>query len=136
MKKVLIIIAVLCIIWSFKIITQEQKYLDVTDDNKEIIYKDLEGKVNNVNLVNKIAVGHGWHTGNLYVYYPFGFYKKIPIYEGDNINGINGCMKQKGYTLEKNAKIVGGSAIIYIIIEIITYKIGNSYRHQEDKIHS
>lgn len=115
----LIIVSILGIIYSFTIITQEQKYLDVTDENREIIYNALNGKVKNINLIKKVAVGQGWHTGELYIYYKHGTSENIPIYEGAKMGNIDGYIRQNGYSLDNVALIIGFISIIICFSSII-----------------
>lgn len=119
----LTIISIIGIIWSWNIITKEVKFIDVTDENREIVKKNfVDG-----DKIRKIGIGQGFHRHYVYLYYDFGIVKEI--YYGEGVRYLRGLEHENEYSLDGVAFGVGISSLVILILTFIyrmnRYKTNN-----------
>ena len=118
---ILIVISFLSFIWGWNIINREEVlFIDVNNNNKEIIVEDLK-KVGVRTLgVRKIGIGSGWHKDSIYVHYYFGKAEEIYCGEGDSY--FDRVSNDDIYSLDNKPTIVCGISIL-ILVTIFIYEV-------------
>ena len=66
---VLLIISLFNLIWSFNIIITEARFINVNNENREIIKDTLKDSGIRTTGIRKIGIGQGWHRHSMYIYY-------------------------------------------------------------------
>lgn len=127
MKKLLFyIISIIVLIWCTKLICQERIYLNVNTNNRELISTALKDKAKYPRTIQKVALGQGWHCGELDVYYFFGIREKLHIYEGDRVGNLTSYIRENGYSYDN-------ICIILIVVDIISILLASVYFNRKDE---
>lgn len=116
---IIIILAAIGLFWSFEVFKGEKTYLKVNEENKDIISNALNGIVKHPNAISKLAIGNGWHSGELTVYYWYGGREEMMIGEGFRTNNgihIDGYIRKHGYDYGFWPLIVGIPSFVIIIV--------------------
>ena len=113
----LIILSITSFIWGAKIILNEEKFINVNSENREIIKEALKDSGVRITGIKKIGIGQGWHRHSLYIHYYFGTTEELYIGEGSNYN-----IPGEKYSIDTVAVIICGISLLTLII-IFIYEI-------------
>lgn len=119
---VLLILSLFNLIWSFNIITTEAKFINVNNENREIIKDELKDLGIRTTGIRKIGIGQGWHRHSMYIYYYFGTTKELYIGEGSEYN-----IPGEAYSMDSIAVITGCTSLLTLLI-IFIYEIKRNRR--------
>ena len=114
---ILIIIAFLGLIWSFKIIINEENFINVNNENKEAIKETLKNTGIRTAGIRKIGIGQGWHRHSMHIYYYFGITEELFVGEGTTYN-----IPGKIYSMDSTAIIIGCISFLALFV-IFIYEI-------------
>ncbi len=114
---VLLIISLFNLIWSFNIIITEARFINVNNENREIIKDTLKDSGIRTTGIRKIGIGQGWHRHSMYIYYYFGTTKELYIGEGSKYN-----IPGEEYSMDLIAVITGCTSLLILFI-IFIYEI-------------
>ena len=114
---VLLIISLFNLIWSFNIIITEARFINVNNENREIIKDTLKDSGIRTTGIRKIGIGQGWHRHSMYIYYYFGTTKELYIGEGSKYN-----IPGEEYSMDLIAVITGCTSFLILFI-IFIYEI-------------
>lgn len=126
MKKInsiLIIVIILGIVFAFLNFNKEGYIININSQNKQLVSKSLNGKIQNVDSVNKIILGQGWHAGELTIYHSFGKTETLYITEGMfDLGELEEYIRENGYNIDNIGLIsIGISGVILIYLLIYKY---------------
>ena len=124
-RLIFVLISIFSLITAFNLMIKEQLVLNINSRNRENFINAIkDDKIDNVNSITKVALGQGWHSGELYIYYKFGKVKEITISEGnfDYVN-LEKYVREDGYSLDNIANVYLVVSILSLIIAIILNKI-------------
>lgn len=106
--------------WSWDIFTKEVTFLDITDENREVIKNNLKKEGIRTWGLKRIGTGNGWHKHSLFLYYYLGETKTIYYGEGDTyLENVN---MEDEYSLEDVSVCVGATSILTLLM-IFIYEI-------------
>ena len=114
---ILLILSFLCLKWSFNIIINEEKFIDVNSENREIIKDSLKDSGIRTTGIKKIGIGQGWHRHTMTVYYYLGSSEELYIGEGTSYN-----IPGEEYSLDSFAVFIGCCSFI-LLLTIFIYEI-------------
>ena len=114
---VLLIISLFNLIWSFNIIITEARFINVNNENREIIKDTLKDSGIRTTGIRKIGIGQGWHRHSMYIYYYFGTTTELYIGEGSKYN-----IPGEEYSMDLIAVITGCTSLLILFI-IFIYEI-------------
>lgn len=116
----LLIISIVSFIWSFYTFSQELSFIDVTDENREIITNNLKKEGINTAGIKKIGIGTGWNRNSIYIYYSFGPPKEIV--SGEGASYLENVNLEDKYSLEGVSIVVGIFSFLTLLV-IFIYEI-------------
>lgn len=116
---ILLVIFILNLVFCAKLIFKEQMIVLVNNENKEIIYEALGGKVEDVNSIKVVGLGNGFHCGDVEVFYSLGKREQLEIYEGMDFGEIEYYIRENGLSLDYVALWLAGSISAITIIGMI-----------------
>lgn len=116
----LLIISIIGFIWSFHTFFQEISFIDVTDENRDVITNNLKKKGISTFGVRKIGIGTGWNRHSRYVYYYFRPTKEFISGEGDTF--LDNVNLEDKYYYDNESVIVGIISFLTLLI-IFIYEI-------------
>ena len=127
-KKYIIIvmigIAIINLFIGISLIFKESIRLKVTSNNETDVTRILKQEIDNVEDINKIELGMGFHSGQLNIYYGNGRKSTLYISEGMFSNeSIETYIRENGKELDDVAKIYFLISLIFVILSIITKNI-------------
>lgn len=127
MKKLLFyiisIIIFVCCVW---LLFQERIYINVNTNNREFISTALKDKAKYPKTIQKLALGQGWHSGELIIYYYFGIHENLYIYEGDRVGNLTSYIRENAYSYDN-------VYIMLIILDIISILGVSIYFNRKDE---
>lgn len=126
MKKfnyIVVIIAILNIVIALFCFNKEGYIINVNSSNKEIVKNALNGKINNVDNINKIILGQGWNSGELTIYHSSGKTETLNISEGMyKLGTLETYIRENGTNLDKiGFVLIGISSLIIMYLLIYRY---------------
>lgn len=117
--NLIIIVLIIFLIFSFSLYFEEKIILKVDYKNREEISEFLPNDINNIELLDKIAIGQGWKSGNIYLYYYLKDIEELHISEGDyKLDELYKYVRNNGYSLDKIAS--RNIIVIVVILFILT----------------
>lgn len=73
-----------------------------------------DDEINDIDAINKVKLGQGWHSGELYIYRTFQKAEKIIVTEGNfRFTNLQKYVIEHGYSLDKYG-------MLFFIISIIS----------------
>ena len=128
--NILSLIIIMFLLYSFSLYFEEKIVLKVDSSNKEKIEKCLANYTENVDFIEKVAAGHGWNSGHVYLYNYFGGVEELIVSDGDSKLGeLDSYIRENGYSLDAVATrniiilIIGLCCLIIIKINIKNQKL-------------
>ena len=127
-KKYIIIamigIAIINVFIGISLIFKESIRLKVTSSNKADVTRILKQEIDNVEDINRIELGMGFHSGQLNIYYSNGRKSTLYISEGMFRNeSIETYIRENGKELDDVAKLYFLISLIFVILSIIAKNI-------------
>lgn len=127
-KKYIIIamigIAIINVFIGISLIFKESIRLKVTSSNEADVTRILKQEIDNVEYINRIELGMGFHSGQLNIYYSNGRKSTLYISEGMFRNeSIETYIRENGKELDDVAKIYFLISLIFVILSIIAKNI-------------
>lgn len=127
-KKYIIIamigIAIINVFIGISLIFKESIRLKVTSSNEADVTRILKQEIDNVEDINRIELGMGFHSGQLNIYYSNGRKSTLYISEGMFRNeSIETYIRENGKELDDVAKIYFLISLIFVILSIIAKNI-------------
>ena len=117
-------IAIINVFIGISLIFKESIRLKVTSNNEADVARILKQEIDNVEDINKIELGMGFHSGQLNIYYNNGRKSTLYISEGMFSNeSIETYIRENGKELDDDAKICLLISFIFVILSIITKNI-------------
>ncbi len=116
---ILLVILILNLIFCAKLIFKEQLIVKVNNQNKEIIYDALEGKVKDVKSIKMVGLGNGFHCGDVEVFYSLSNREQLKIYEGMYFGDIESYIREYGLSVDYIALWLAGIGSTITIIGMI-----------------
>ena len=117
---ILIIVAILGILFAFSLFNKEGIVINVNSKNKDLVYKSLNGEIENTDNITKIILGQGWNSGKLTIYHSFGKKETLYITEGMfKLGELERYIKENGYNLDNIGFTLTGIAgliIFYLFV--------------------
>lgn len=125
-----LIISFISMIISIYAFSREQVVFNLNFINKDFFVKAIkDDKLTDIDNIKKIAIGQGWHSGELYIYRHFQKKQTICITEGNhNFTNTQEFIKKYGHSLDIEAFLFFIISIIAFIIPIIIFCITNKKR--------
>lgn len=126
-KKVLIpiilfVVSFITFIVSLSLTFQEQTYFDITEENRQIIYNAFNNYVENINEVNRVSAGSGFHSGELCLYYENGKQETLYVYGNSGLGEIDIYIRDNGYNYDNILMVLVGLSFI-IMFSIFIYAV-------------
>lgn len=127
-KKYIIIamigIAIINVFIGISLIFKESIRLKVTFSNEADVTRILKQEIDNVEDINRIELGMGFHSGQLNIYYSNGRKSTLYISEGMFRNeNIETYIRENGKELDDVAKRYFLISLIFVILSIIAKNI-------------
>lgn len=127
-KKYIIIamigIAIINVFIGISLIFKESIRLKVTSSNEADVTRILKQEIDNVEDINRIELGMGFHSGQLNIYYSNGRKSTLYISEGMFRNeSIETYIRENGKELDDVAKIYFLISLLFVILSIIAKNI-------------
>ena len=99
---------------SLNMFDKEQIVLNINSKNKSSFKKAIkDDEINDIDAINKVKLGQGWHSGELYIYRTFQKAEKIIVTEGNfRFTNLQKYVIEHGYSLDK-----------YGILFLLNYRI-------------
>lgn len=112
---VLFLLSVFSMIISLNMFDKEQIVLNINSKNKSSFKKAIkDDEINDIDAINKVKLGQGWHSGELYIYRTFQKAEKIIVTEGNfRFTNLQKYVIEHGYSLDKYG-------MLFFIISIIS----------------
>lgn len=127
---IFIAISIISMIISLNMFNKEQIILNINSKNKSS-FKDAikNDEINDIDSINKVALGQGWHSGELYIYRTFKKVEKVIVTEGNfKFTNLQRYVTEHGYSLDNYG-------ILFFIISIISIIICIVFKTQKNKIY-
>lgn len=119
---VLLALLIFNLIISLYWITQERTILYITSKNRYFINNILEYNKYNTDSIVKLALGNGFHSGSLYIYYQSGNIEEVIIEDIPNLNKLEYYIRENGFSLDILAFALGGTSL-FCLFFVIVYKV-------------
>lgn len=112
---VLFLLSVFSMIISLNMFNKEQIVLNINSKNKSSFKEAIkDDEINDIDAINKVKLGQGWHSGELYIYRTFQKAEKIIVTEGNfRFTNLQKYVIEHGYSLDKYG-------MLFFIISIIS----------------
>lgn len=120
MKNFIRIIKVICIIgiiYSFPLIARNREVIEVNKENRHIVERNLKEYVKSTKFISKVSFDRVWLDAIWYVHYSYGKDTRIPICEG--MGGDEEWAKlweQHSYQERDKGFLIGGTSLAVLII--------------------
>jgi len=127
-KKVLIpiilfVVSFITFIVALSLAFQEQTYLDITEENRQIIYNALNSNyLDNIGKINKVSAGSGFHSGELCLYYENGDKEILYPVNVANFDDISEFIKENGYDYDNILMLMVCISLI-VMFSIFIYTV-------------
>ena len=125
LNRILLGVAIICILLSFYIFSKEGLRIKVNSNNRELIKESLTGRIKNIDDISKITLGQGFQSGKLTISHSFGKSETIYVDEGFDLGKIEQYINENGYNLDKQGYVffvISGIIFIYLIVYLIYRK--------------